>query len=256
MVSVENNEEQFNILEDLTNEENEKLKIFRGFPICKGIEDQYLLLFLFSKKFDLEKSHILIKNNLMIREKLNISFPVVKHQVNEELAKKSSSFNIIGHRDKDGRSISYLYPSKLVPKEYSLKDYMTFLLWSQDQSVHDHSSAHREGMTIIEDLHRISMFKHFDSRMTEFLKKYQLNDMQNVFIGRIQKIYIINSPWVLKPLLTLAKTFMKSKIISRVEICKRDHIFSKIDPSNVLIEFGGSLNLTYEAYFDRLPSNF
>ncbi|KAN0024239.1 hypothetical protein ACTFIV_008640 [Dictyostelium citrinum] len=256
MVSMDLNEDQFLILEDLTNEEIEKLNKFKEFPICKGIKDQYLLMFLFSKKFDLEKSHILIKNNLMIREKMEISLPVVKNQVNEELAKKSSSFSIIGHKDKEGRSIAYLYPSRLKPKEYTLKEYLTFLLWSQDQSVHDHSSVHRAGMTIIEDLHKISMFKHFDSRLQDFLKKNKLNDMQDVFIGRIQKIYILNPPFILRPLLSIAKTFMKTKIISRVEICKRDQIFATIDPSNVLIEFGGSLNLTYSEYFDILQSNF
>ncbi|KAM9989166.1 hypothetical protein ACTFIY_005207 [Dictyostelium cf. discoideum] len=208
MVLNELNEDKFQILEDLTNDEIEKLNKFKEFPICK------------------------------------------------ELAKKSSSFNIQGYKDKEGRSICYLYLSKLKPKEYSLKEYLTFLLWSQDQSVYDHSSTHRSGMTIIEDLQKISIFKHFDSRLTEFLKKNKLNDMQDVFIGRIQKIYILNPPWVLKPLLSIVKTFIKSKIISRVEICKTDQIFKTIDPSNVSIEFGGSLNLTISEYFDKLPLNF
>ncbi|KAM9989049.1 hypothetical protein ACTFIY_005077 [Dictyostelium cf. discoideum] len=256
MVSFELKEEEFKILEDLTNDELIALNKFKDFPICKDIKDQYLLLFLFSKKFDLEKAHTLIKNNLLIREKLEISLPVVKNQVNPELAMKSSSFNIIGCRDNNGCSISYLHPSKAKPKDFTLKEYMTFLLWSQDQSAHDHSSVHRNGMTIIEDLHKISIFKHFDSRLQDFLKKNKLNDMQDVFIGRIQKIYILNPPWVLKPLLSLAKTFMKNKIISRIEICKNDQIFTTIDQSKVLFEYGGTLNLTYIDYFNSLPSNF
>ncbi|KAN0045503.1 hypothetical protein ACTA71_005881 [Dictyostelium dimigraforme] len=256
MVAIELNQDEFKILEDLTNDELLILNKFKEFPICKDIKDQYLLLFLFSKKFDLEKAHTLIKNNLFLREKLEISFPVVKHQVNGELAKKSSSFNIIGCRTNNGSSISYLYPSKLKPKDYTFKEYMTFLLWSQDQSAHDHSSVHRAGMTIIEDLHKISMFKHFDSRLQDFLKKNKLNDMQDIFIGRIKKIYILNPPWLLKPLLSLARTFMKNKLISRVEICKNDQIFKTVDPSQVLFEYGGTLNLTYIDYFNTLPQNF
>ncbi|KAN0007106.1 hypothetical protein ACTFIU_005300 [Dictyostelium citrinum] len=254
MVAIELNEEEFKILEGLTNDEIIALNKFKEFPIY--IKDQYLLLYLFSKKFDLEKAYKLIKNNLLIREKLEISFPVVKDQVNKELAMKSSSFNIIGCRDNNGCSISYLYPSKVKPKDYTLKEYMTFLLWSQDQSAHDHSSVHRAGMTIIEDLHNISIFKHFDSRLQDFLKKNKLNDMQDVFIGRIQKIYILNPPFLLRPLLSLARTFMKNKLISRIEICKTEQIFQTIDQSQVLYEYGGTLNLTYIDYFNSLPLNF
>ncbi|KAN0031413.1 hypothetical protein ACTFIV_005277 [Dictyostelium citrinum] len=248
--------QEFDILNGLSNEELDALAKLKEFSICKDIKDELLLVFLFSKKLNVESTHELIKNNLFVREQLEISLPVVKHQVNAELAKKASSFHIKGYTDREGRAISYLHPSKVRPKDYTFKEYMTFLFWSQDQCVHEPPPIHRAGLTIIEDLDKVSIFKHFDSRLNDFLKKHHIKDMQNVFIGRIQKIYIINPPWLLKPLLSFARTFMKNKIISRIEICKRDQIFSSIDQSQVLFEYGGTLDITYPDYFDSLPSNY
>ncbi|EGC35986.1 hypothetical protein DICPUDRAFT_97726 [Dictyostelium purpureum] len=248
--------EEFPILKDLTNEEINALNQLKKNGICKDIEDQYLLMFLFSKKLDIENTLILIKNNLLLREKLNLPLPVVKEHVNQVIAKKASAFSISGKTDKQGRVISYLHPSKIIPKEYPFKEYMTLLFWNMDQTVHEHSSIHRSGICIIEDLHKMSILKHFDSRLNDFLKKNKVNDMQNVFIGRIQKIYIINPPFLLRPLLALGKTFVKSKIISRIEIVKTEQILNDIDPSQVLTEYGGSLSISYSDYFDSLPANY
>jgi len=242
----------YRILSNLSQEEESKLEEFKRVPIAEGVEPQYLMLFLFAKKLIVLDAAKLLENNLNIRKKLDIPFPVLKKHINPEIALKESSFSIIGKRDKLNRSISYLIPQNLVPKDYDFKEYLTTIFWNIDQSVNDDSSAHRLGMVVVEDLKNFSLFKHFDKRLNQHVE----GKIENIFPGRIQKIYILNPPFYVKPLLSFAKTFVKNKIVSRVEIVKKEKLLEDIDHHQLLPHFGGTYETTYSQYFDSLPHDF
>ncbi|KAF2078637.1 hypothetical protein CYY_000008 [Polysphondylium violaceum] len=242
----------YRILNGLSQEEQLKLEEFRNEQIAKDIEPQYLMLYLFAKKLIVADAAKLLENNLNLRKKLDIPFPVLKKDVNSEIALKASSFSIIGKRDKLNRSISYLIPHNLVPKDHDFKEYLTSILWNIDQSVNDDSSSHRLGMVIVEDLKNFSLFKHFDKRLSQHVE----GKMENVFPGRIQKIYILNPPFYVKPMLSFAKTFVKNKIVKRVEIVKQERLLQDIDSDQLLPHFGGSYGTSYSQYFDSLPHDF
>ncbi|KAF2073093.1 hypothetical protein CYY_005588 [Polysphondylium violaceum] len=244
---------KYPILKGLTKEEEYKLEEFQKEPIAKGIAPEYLMLFLFAKKLSIEKASQLMENNLEFRKKLELPFPILKKDVDPEIALKCSSFCFIGKRDKLSRSISYLVPSKITPRDYSFKEYLTFMIWNIDQTIHDSSNSHRQGLVIIQDLKNFSLFKNFDYRLNQFLEGKSL---ENIFPGRIQKIYIVNPPFYLKTLLVFAKTFVKNKIISRVEITKKEKLLEDIDSDQLLSQYGGTLELTYQQYFDSLPLDF
>ncbi|EGG21467.1 CRAL/TRIO domain-containing protein [Cavenderia fasciculata] len=245
---------QYHILDNLTALETQALQQFRNHPIAKEIKDEQLMIYLFAKKLDVEKAALVLTNNLELRKKLSIPFPVRKSDLNLEVAKKNYSFSIYGMKDKMGRSIAYLYPAKIVPKDYSLKDMITFMLWNLDTTCYTSSQQHRLGIVIVEDLKHMSIFKHFDNRL-----KAQLDgkSMENIFPGRIQGIYLLNSPFYIKPLLSLAKKFIKNKILARVQYFpKSDRLEEFIDPSQLLKEYGGSLEFDLNSWIDSLPSNY
>eukprot|EP01132_Coremiostelium_polycephalum_P000504 gene504-635_t len=247
------NQTNYGVLNNLTNEELEALNQFKKEPIAEGIEDQYLMIFLFAKKLNVAKAAEVLENNLSVRKKLNIPFPVRKRDVNPEIAKKASSFSMISKCDKENRTISYIYPSRIIPKEYPFNEYIAHLLWNVDQTAHYDSSTHRLGLIVVEDLKNISLLKNFDRRFNTLLNG---KSMENIFPGRIQKIYLINSPFFARPLLSFAKTFIKSKIINRISIIKKEKLTEFIEPDQLCVDFGGSLTLSYSDYFDSLPSDF
>ncbi|KYQ93113.1 CRAL/TRIO domain-containing protein [Tieghemostelium lacteum] len=254
---ISNNETPsgYGILKNLTQEELTALQAFKSHPsgVTNGIEDQYLMIYLFSKKLDVERAVVLLTNNLAFRKKYNVPFPVRKRDVNPELAKKASNYAATGHKDTLNRAISYLTPSKLVPKDYPLEEYITHLFWNIDQTCHESAVCHRNGLVIVEDLKDISIFKHVDSRM----KLDSGKSMSDIFPGRIAAIYLLHTPIYIRPLLAFAKTFVKSKLIKRVHVVKsKELLFEYFEKHQIITEFGGSMEFHYADYFDKLPSDY
>ncbi|GAM20229.1 hypothetical protein SAMD00019534_034040 [Acytostelium subglobosum LB1] len=251
----------FPVLTGLTELELQALDDFKKQPVTNNIPDQYLMVYLFSKKLNVEKACELLSNNLAFRKKLDLPFPVRKSDVNIEIVKKMYSFFVPNKRDQDGRIIAYLHPCHLLPKNYTLKEMVASMLWNSDITIYENQSmiiraiAHRNGMVIVEDLKNVGM-KNFDQRLPESLKEMKLA-MENVFPGRAQAIYLINQPFFLRFLLSLAKKFIKSKLVRRVKVIgKKEAMKDVIDPSHLLEEYGGTLKFDFPAWVDSLPADY
>ncbi|EFA78199.1 CRAL/TRIO domain-containing protein [Heterostelium album PN500] len=244
---------KYKIMNNLTEEELQRLAEFKKMSIAQNIDDHYLMVYLFAKKLNVEKAAETLQNNIDLRSKLGIPFPLRKAQVNVDIVKKMYSFFIPDTRDANGRVIAYLYPSKMIPKQYDFVDCMKILFWFSDITVYEDSIGHRNGMVVVEDLTKVSM-KNFDSRLTDMMKGKSL---ENIFPGRIEAIYLINQPWFLRFLIGFAKTFIKNKIVKRLKIVgKKEKMVEFVDPNHLLEEFGGKLNFDYHGWIDSLPADY
>ncbi|GAM21428.1 hypothetical protein SAMD00019534_046030 [Acytostelium subglobosum LB1] len=244
------------ILNNMTLKERDCLQQFKLRPVAKDIPDHYLMVFLMAKKLDMDKAAMLLANNISLRKKLDIPFPMTKEFVNQDILQCQFSLSVEGISNDDGTSIGYMKPSNIVPSNYSLKDYIAYMMWITDQTCHyDYSiQAHRSGLVLIVDLKHFSLWHHFDKRLTTQLEGKSL---QNIFPGRIQSVYLLNPPFYLKALITLARNFVKSKIISRIQIISNSaDIGEYLDAERILCEYGGHLEYDYPSWFESLPKDY
>eukprot|EP01133_Synstelium_polycarpum_P004331 gene4331-5058_t len=244
---------QFRILNGLTQEEKSALDELRREPVAQGVADPYLMVFLFAKKLDVKKAVSCIENSKQMRSKLGISFPVLKHQVKPEIAKSGYNFYLPSKNDGQGRLLSYMQPALFVPKDHAFVDCMTHLFWNYDSSAHEDASVHRAGIVVVEDLADMSLFKNFDQRIKKELGGMSL---ENVFPGRIQAIYLLNHPFYIRPLLAFAKSFIKNKIVKRVQLVSKSKVPELVDPNQLLVHYGGKLDFNYTGWFDSLPQDY
>jgi hypothetical protein len=159
-------------------------------------------------------------------------------KLNQALARCNGFFTTPDTRDKLGRGMMYLYPSRMPkPDQYTLEDYYDFAVYFFQQNVKLPLSWHRHGTTYIEDLTGFKM-SHMDSRIGSKTQKI----FQNNFPARIQSILIVDPPakGLVKALLKIARLFMKKKIIDRVKIISRKELLEHVDEDQLLEHFGGT----------------
>jgi len=233
----------------LTEPEKEALRQFRKHEITEGHSDRKLMVFLFSKKLEVDRAVQLLQNNMTVRKEFNIPENVTAHDVHPQLLKSASNFTIVGKRDKSGRGISYLIPSNVVPSQFTLPEYFIYMFYMLDDSQWESPDFHRNGFVLIEDLSHCGL-KNFDMRPTSHFRGKKM-DMQDLFPGRIQAIYILNPPFQLlfRALLKIAKLVVKQKLLKRVQLLsKNEDLLNYIEADQLWDKFGGSLVYNHEEH--------
>eukprot|EP00026_Physarum_polycephalum_P014693 Phypoly_transcript_15239.p1 GENE.Phypoly_transcript_15239~~Phypoly_transcript_15239.p1 ORF type:complete len:261 (+),score=35.77 Phypoly_transcript_15239:70-852(+) len=228
-------------LQLLTTEEREALAEFKKHPITEGFSDRRLVIYLFARKLKVDRAVTLLTNNLAFREKYEIPVHPTREHVNDQIYQARSTFYIPGATDKQGRAVHYLIPGRLVPSEFPVRDFMAYMVYLSDSTQWEHPEYHRHGVVVLEDLANCGM-KNFDSRIMK-KEKGQKSAVEDIFPGRIQAIYLINAPIIIKPLLAIAKLVMKKKIVKRVKIVsKKEHLLDYVHKGQLHEHFGGSLS--------------
>jgi len=217
---------------------------FKKHAVTEGLSDRKLMQFLFSRKMSVDRAVELLQANLDFRKKYGLPVDIKAKDVDEALLRCGSMFTIEGTRDRQGRGISYLRPAAVAPSQFSLTDYVAYLLYNIDESQWERPDFHRHGFVVVEDLRGIG-FKNIDLRIKG-------KDLLDVFPGRIQAIYLLHPPFILKPLLRIAKFFVKAKILSRVQIINNYEDLSEyIAPDQLLTDFGGTVHYDHNSHVDE-----
>eukprot|EP01114_Cavostelium_apophysatum_P021946 TRINITY_DN779_c0_g1_i1.p1 TRINITY_DN779_c0_g1~~TRINITY_DN779_c0_g1_i1.p1 ORF type:complete len:279 (-),score=57.72 TRINITY_DN779_c0_g1_i1:40-876(-) len=226
--------------------EYETLQLLKSKGVTEGLSDKLVMIFLFGRKMNAERTAELLGNNRKWMQENNYSWedPLKLSQMNPKLVQTMYNYTIPGCRSRGGHGISYLIPSRLVWKDFEMKDLLDYLVYSiQQLAITENLDAYRKGFVYVEDIGGINMkfMRGFDMKKGKHLNLA----VQNNFPMRIQGIYIINSGFFLKGLIKIARLFVKKKIIDRVKVIKHPQdLHDLIDKSQLHSDFWGDIHFT------------
>jgi len=224
-----------------TTAEKQALVEFKKHPITEGLPDRRLMIFLFARKLNVERAVLMLTNNLTIRKDLDIPVSISIEQISPKILEAHFMFYVPKAVDKLGRNIQYLILRNVVPGNFTMVEFLTYMFYMSDLSENEHPDCLRKGVVIVEDLEGASM-KNVNSNMGSVTSKNGKKvSMQDCFPGRIQAVWVINPPVIVKLLIKFAKFFVKKKLIQRVALLsKPEELLEHIDAENLLEEFGGT----------------
>jgi len=141
--------------------------------------------------------------------------------------------------DQNGREILYLYPGRIVMREYSPEEIRETLLRNFHKVAEAETIAtHRNGMLVVVDLKNFSVVRNVQYRILKEIRTL----MQNIFPARIKHILIVNSPVMVKILMFLARFTLPKKLAERIKILPTEQdLRSYISEGSLLQRYGGVL---------------
>lgn len=241
-------EEVADIFAELSEEEAKAYREFRerAGELCDGRSDKFLLMFLFARKLDVDRTLELWKKHLEWRRKYDVDNPDMD-RIREMLVSGFSLWTPEAY-DREGRGLMYIFPHKLDIDNYDIKTNFQLTGWMLDHASERLDNT-RKGYTVIEDLGHMNfgIFK----KMSKMDTKTLMSDMQDCLPIRMQRIYILNPPWYLKFMIALVKPFMKKKLRRRFFVKSAEQLAEEVDVHHLLTEAGGSYEFDWAGYIDE-----
>jgi hypothetical protein len=214
--------------------------------------DRFLAACLFARKFDLDRTIELLKNNTAWRRKWGRAqgWPTFA-QVEEVASKLDMVYQVPGARGLHGGSVMYLELRKFVPSDgkFTVEQWLEYNAWfASHGALLNNLDAHRNGVIIIEDLGGMTMKNlGMGTKFTEKKAQECQNSMHDCFPMRIEKILVLNAPKFLKLLLRLAKSMgVKKKFIKRIQVLpSRDSLRDHVDVTQLTTSYGGEIEFDH-----------
>ena len=251
--------------EVLTEQEKEALDKFKenNEDLCKGRSEVFIMLFIWARKLDLERSAELLRNHMALREKHdldNINMEWVKENLSSKMT-VSPQLAGVDSVDKLGRCVGFILPINMtkLPPEY-LKDKTLFVKkmiqvsWWVLENIFFQKKfiGHfREGVVYVEDFKDVSLMKMMGVA-DQSLMKEMMGSMQDALPLRIRQICLTNFPLWLRVLVAIAKPFMKKKLRNKIQVlASREEIRNVIEDKHLLKELGGELEVDVNHWIDH-----
>jgi hypothetical protein len=108
----------------------------------------------------------------------------------------------------------------------------------------------REGVMYVETLRGMGWANMMDRGASRELVEV----VQNCMPIRIRSILVVEAGWFFRAALAFAKMVLKSKLVQRVEAVPLEELRERVDPSQLLAEFGGELRVSYEELARRFEA--
>jgi len=217
--------------------------------ITKYYSEEFLMACLFARKFDLKRTVELLETNLKWRRANNLmTIPSCK---DFELFNDLMAMNLLipGARDKEGSGLSYIIfdgeKQQLGKEPWTIPTMKRWFAWFYFVGIfHDGIDSIRNGIVFVEDLRGFG-WKNFD---VDFQK--QMSSMWvDTFPMRLKKILILNPPAIFGAIMKICKTFMKSKMLDRMEVVDKAKDLKKwATEEHLPTQFGGTLEFTPEQW--------
>jgi len=228
----------------ISKREHQVLQSLKEHPITQGLDDRYLMIFLFGRKLNLTRTiELLTLNRKFLEEHDYVNRQLKVEDLNQELIQTMYSFTVPGCRDLQGHYVGYIIPARVFLKRYTVKEQLDVFMFHWGRFLLEPLDGHRKGFIFVEDLANMSL-SNFDSKNGAELNKA----VQNHFPIRIAGILILNPGAIIKVLLKIAKLFVKKKILQRVSTITLNDLDKYIEKSQLLDLFGGSVHYDFEEF--------
>ena len=189
----------------------EKIKL-RPDILFTRTDDEFLIRFLRSRKYDKDKAFQLLVNYNQFRRKHIGFFKSLNASCLRPVFEDGLPM-VSPVRDHLGRSLVFLFAGSWNTKLYTFEDILRALLLTVEYLV-ESERTQLFGFVLVMD------FTGWKFGDVPLLKKQHLIDavkvFQDCFPGRFKGIHFINQPWYVRALLTLIKPMLKEKAFKRI----------------------------------------
>ncbi|XP_054715092.1 clavesin-2-like [Uloborus diversus] len=213
-------------------------------------DDDFIIAFLRTRKFNCEKTVKMIKNYAKFREEIPSFFPKPS-MFEEELRTNIISF--LPHRDHQGRAIHAAKIGLWNPDELSVYD-LVGVSDTLTEYVLRNSVTQINGVIGIWDASGLS-FKQFLQLSSPKLARAFTKMVQDRLPGRFKGVYIINCHKSCIALYNIFSYFLKEKFRHRIKFLSSDltELHAIVDPAILPVEWGGvQPNLDCNDLVDKL----
>lgn len=221
-----------------------EIQIFRnlvlGDPdLAIPLDDEFLLKFLRSRKFDPDRALHLLQKYYRLR----VDNPVLFQDFLPSAMKEVFSDNIQGilpHRAPSGAAIFVFKTSSWNTSKFHADDIFRANLMCLEKAIVDEATQ-KHGIAAIMDLEGFS-FSHF-RQMTPNHTRRIIALVQDCFPARFRDIHVVNEPTLFGVLFNLLKPFLNEKLKNRIFTHGNDFMsLHQYIPSDILpSEYGGRL---------------
>eukprot|EP01117_Protostelium_nocturnum_P003337 TRINITY_DN14317_c0_g1_i1.p1 TRINITY_DN14317_c0_g1~~TRINITY_DN14317_c0_g1_i1.p1 ORF type:complete len:274 (-),score=103.13 TRINITY_DN14317_c0_g1_i1:181-1002(-) len=224
----------------ITVAEKSQLEEMKKSELTEGFDDKTLMIFLIARNHSVPKAlERLASFRKWFKEHGYEGRVVKKSDLNPKLLESLWSFGIPGAKSKKGGLITYLIPGNIMLKEYKIEEIFDFLVYSWEMISNEPLSSHRNGAIYVEDISNMGL------KNMDMSKNGKMKDIQSAFPIKVSAILIMKPGMILRALMTVAKLFVKTKIINRtVALKKSEQIFDWVDASQLHESFGGNLKFS------------
>lgn len=221
-------------------EEVEGSHEFEGVTFARK-DGKFLLRFLRAKKFDVERATRLYCNYYLYRHQHAELFTDFHPRALEHTL-KSGVLGMTKLRRKDGAAVIQVYPSRWDPEVIPFDDYFRTVLLLLHKLIEDEENQ-IHGVSILNNLEGIPFYTVFKLSQTRYVQKGMfIRLLQDAFPCRFKGIHLVNQPWYISLVLTIARPFMKQKLKDRIFIHGSDYatLFDHFDTEHLPRSLGGS----------------
>jgi len=223
----------------ITEKEYKFLEELKKDEVSKYFSDKLLMIFAFARKMDVKRTVELLRANHKWVTENNYSYTerIPDSAINPKLLESKYTFCIPNCKDKLGRGVTYLFPGRIIFKNFTMKEHLDYLMYQCQIMMLDNGlDIHRAGFVYVEEIKGVKL-ANFDMKTSKTMN----NELQNNFPNRVKAIYVMNGGVILRALLAIAKLLVKAKIIARVSSVTTPELHNFIDKSQLITEFGGDL---------------
>lgn len=238
-------------------EEMEALTAMRNSEptLCEPWNDAFVMRFLWARKLDVPRAIELFKNHLQWREEFSIDEGVDLEAV-KAYFKQGGSLWAPGHYTKQGYSASYILLKHFDPESFNklgMRGLLHASYFALDLSLDHDMDIARRGTIIIEDLSGASfmdLMRMMKGESSLDFKK-MMDSMQNHLPSRMGGIILVNAPWYVRVLTTLAKPMLKPKLRKKIIMCSTSELDQYFSPEQLPTLFGGQFEVNHD-WLDEL----
>lgn len=224
-------------------------EIFLGIALCASddiefslfLDDKFLLQFLRTRKYRMDKSKALFENYMLLKSSVPRWYDFTDEAISKlwNLYETGAAYPLT-QRDHEGRRIIFIQTRKMDPKIFSSTDAIRLLTWIV-RVILEEEETQISGIITIIDQSEIS-FAH--------LRLLSVNDaidfvsvMKHATVGRQKGMYMIALPSFATFMLEIAKKATNEKLRQRIHVVEdMEKMKSLIDPSLLPSEHGGSVS--------------
>ena len=181
-------------------------------------DDEFLIRFLRSRKYDKDRAFQLLVNYNQFRRKHRPFLKSVKASCLRPVFEDGLPM-VSTLRDHLGRSLIFLFAGNWNTTLYTFEDILRAMLLTMEYLI-ESERTQLCGVVLVLD------FTGWKLSDVQRLNKQHLADavkmFQDCFPARFKGIHCVNQPWYVRFLLTLIKPMLKEKTLSRVSMVKRN----------------------------------
>eukprot|EP00730_Choanoeca_flexa_P016984 TRINITY_DN8119_c0_g1_i2.p1 TRINITY_DN8119_c0_g1~~TRINITY_DN8119_c0_g1_i2.p1 ORF type:complete len:323 (+),score=53.23 TRINITY_DN8119_c0_g1_i2:222-1190(+) len=214
---------------------------------CLKLKPFWRLACLRARKYDIDRTLILIKNYVAWREEFRIDDDDIRSDKKLAALVERGIHCVHGNRDKMGRYVVTARLARADPAQYPADVVIRGIHVVLESLLIKHPDAQARGIVMVGDMRGVNR-SHADPRVPKELFSAFTNTMPIRFGG----MYLCSPPWFMRLLFPLVKMFMKKKMQERMHIVTSlpDALTKYIAMEQIPDDLGGTYGYSRAAELD------